>query len=357
MHPDNQTEDDRRAKTSEHLRLVLPLLSMHGSDFGPHSYALWFSYVEGEIPKLVEDLDKFVRAGERLSVDQTGAIYNLHLRDAEAKSIEDARDTFGHLLTQIASSTSQVEAAARQSQSAIETMPPATTAESILQNSGKLSKQSQLVSASLIAFSQQLESAQAQVNELRDELQNVRNEARIDALTGLKNRRAFDEELAQYTGGASKDRMALALIMIDVDHFKKFNDEMGHVMGDKALRTVAAALQNHLKDQHFAARYGGEEFAVLLAGTSLVNAQNIAESLRQAVERIRIRKVATGDAVRGITVSCGVATLMPGDAMTDIVDRADTALYVAKQEGRNRVRIAPEDQSPLSQARPTVLLP
>jgi diguanylate cyclase len=322
----NQAE--RREKSSEHLRLVLPLLSKHGSDFSPESYAIWFSFVSAECPKLVQELEPLVAADGRLTMEQTHALYCQHLRDAEAQALETLKSGFVKLLANVASSTNEAQAAANQAHVSIEASPQ------------QLAEQTQLMLTSLHKFGQQLDSAKLEINELRDELHSVRNEARTDALTSLRNRRAFDEALLHHTKAARSDDTALCLIMIDVDHFKRFNDEMGHVMGDKALQTVAKVIQQNIEVDDNAARYGGEEFAVLLAGQSLPNAIRIAENLRRAVEQVRVRKSSTGEVIRGVTISCGVTAFSPADDPTDFVDRADGALYQAKEAGRNRIMVA-----------------
>ena len=330
-----------RNKTAEQLRLVLPLLSKHAADFGPESYALWFDFVNGSRQALVEELNVFVTDGARLSKEQTDALYAAHLRDAEEHSIESVREAFVELLTKMAGSTAEVRDSTTHSQQLLESIPAAIERAGAQHAARLLAEQSQLIAATLLAFGQQLDQAQSQVNGLRDELQHVRNEARIDVLTKLKNRRAFDEALARSAAQARADATPLTLIMIDVDHFKRFNDELGHVMGDKALLAVATVIQQNTKGKDFAARYGGEEFAVLLTDTPLASAWHVAENLRHAVERIRIRKAADGEPVRGLTVSCGVAALRPKEELIGFVDRADGALYEAKRGGRNQVATAP----------------
>lgn len=319
------------------MRLVLPLLSRHAPDFSPESYALWFEFVNGSRPGLTEELGPFTLDGSRLSKEQTIALYNTHLRDAEGLSIESVREAFVALLTKMARSSDEVQHTNALSQNVLAAIPDAIERSGPQHAALLVAEQSQLVAATLLAFGQQLDQAQTQVNGLRDELQRVHLESRVDGLTHLKNRRAFDEALADRAEKAGLDNAPLALIMIDVDHFKQFNDELGHVMGDKALLAVATVIQQNIKGKDFAARYGGEEFAVLLSETTLASARQVAEHLRQAVERIRIRKIADNQPVRSLSVSCGVTTYLRAEHLTDFVERADRALYAAKHAGRNRV--------------------
>lgn len=326
-----------REKTSEQLRIVLPLLSKHASDFGPESYALWFGFVAAERAELVTELTPVVAAGDRLSREKTAELYCRHLRDAEAQTLEHVRNGFAQILAQVASSTIDAKTAAVQ---AIPLLAAAATEPDAGIANKELLQHSHMIAASLQSFGEQLTSAEAQIYELQSELENVRAEARTDALTGLKNRRALDEKLHKWSKAAAANQTPLTLIMIDIDHFKRFNDEMGHLMGDKALRTVAAVLGQIVAPEDFAARFGGEEFAVLMKGKSLAQSLVLAEKLRTAVEQVRVRKTSTGETIRSVTISCGVSQFSPDEEPADFVERADSALYSAKEAGRNKVMVA-----------------
>jgi diguanylate cyclase (GGDEF)-like protein len=167
----------------------------------------------------------------------------------------------------------------------------------------------------------------------------LRTLARRDGLTGIGNRRDFDERLAQAFHAASQRQLPLALIMLDVDFFKGFNDEYGHLGGDACLRQVSAAVALGVRRPgDSVCRYGGEEIAVLLPATGLDGAMRIAERIRADIEHLAIRHSGSGFGV--VTVSAGVASLLPagGDSQpSDLIVAADQALYRAKKSGRNRV--------------------
>ena len=129
-----------------------------------------------------------------------------------------------------------------------------------------------------------------------------------------------------------------ALIMADIDHFKRFNDTYGHQTGDQVLRLVAIGLKQNVKGQDIACRYGGEEFGVILPKTSLKQAAVVAEHIRQAVMAKELVKRSTGENLGRVTISLGVAAWSRGDQPADILARADAALYAAKRGGRNLVR-------------------
>jgi len=162
----------------------------------------------------------------------------------------------------------------------------------------------------------------------------LRASSLTDMLTGVRNRRAFDLELDMQLTAAARSGLPVSLLMIDVDHFKRFNDTYGHLSGDAALRRVAGALSGQARTSDTAARYGGEEFAMILPGTDAASALLIGERLRQAI----VHSGSEGDPP--LTASIGAATTVVGLTAHQLIEQADGALYQAKREGRNRVRHA-----------------
>lgn len=182
-----------------------------------------------------------------------------------------------------------------------------------------------------------LESSSKEIDEMRHTLRRVRMEALSDGLTGLANRKMFDETLQTRVKEAASERTPLCLLMCDIDHFKRFNDTWGHQTGDQIIRFVASALRNSAKGDSLAARYGGEEFALVLPRTDLRAARTLAESLRKAVESKALVRKSTGEDLGKITISIGVALFKPDDTPCSLLERADACLYASKRTGRNRV--------------------
>lgn len=164
----------------------------------------------------------------------------------------------------------------------------------------------------------------------------------LDGLTNIFNRRKFNEVIDIEWNRAIRDENPLSLIMIDVDQFKSYNDHYGHAAGDDCLRRVANALKMGIKRAaDFLARYGGEEFAVILPGTDLAGAGNVAENLRKAIEALRIHH-ACSQVAPHVTVSLGATTMKPQKDLLSavvLIKEADKMLYRAKEEGRNRMRL------------------
>ncbi len=162
---------------------------------------------------------------------------------------------------------------------------------------------------------------------------NLREESRTDPLTGLANRRALEERLGLVTAQASRSGAPVAVAMIDLDHFKLFNDLSGHQSGDELLRLLSDALDRRLRAQDLLARYGGEEFCVVLPDTDLLAARVVLEDLRAIAPTVLVGG-------RAATISAGIAEWRPGETTALLLERADQALYVAKEQGRDRVIVA-----------------
>jgi diguanylate cyclase (GGDEF)-like protein len=160
--------------------------------------------------------------------------------------------------------------------------------------------------------------------------------ATIDSLTGLVNRRAFFERTDSARLLATRLRSPIALMMIDIDHFKRLNDRFGHATGDEALRVFAATAKQALRDHDIMGRLGGEEFALVLPGTDLEGAAQAAERLRQAVAAALLP---TSDSQYSMTVSIGVVVIDPNEHINSALARADHALYAAKSGGRDRIQV------------------
>ncbi|MFP5506617.1 MAG: diguanylate cyclase, partial [Gammaproteobacteria bacterium] len=213
----------------------------------------------------------------------------------------------------------------------------------------QLSQSMQSMTRSLLAHERELEvinaSLEQQVAERTEALsranQALSDLATRDALTGVSNRRHFDEKLAEIFQLYRRSQRAYALLLIDADHFKRVNDTHGHLVGDEVLKQLARIIGANVRCTDFVARYGGEEFVVLLPDTpDAAAARTVAEKIRLAVETAAFADVGR------MTISLGLSVAVPTDAAPEAtLQRADAALYEAKQAGRNRVASAPDAHS------------
>jgi diguanylate cyclase len=176
----------------------------------------------------------------------------------------------------------------------------------------------------------------AELDRIRDSLKAAELRSNTDALTGLANRRSLDEFLRSAQIAAMERGDSLSALMIDIDHFKKFNDTYGHQVGDQVLRLVARVLQENVREGDLAARYGGEELIAVLPGANLEACAEVAERIRHRIAEARLTRRSTGQEIASVTVSIGVAQFRLAESAEVMVGRCDRALYQAKRFGRNR---------------------
>jgi diguanylate cyclase len=236
----------------------------------------------------------------------------------------DSASAFGERLGRLNSSLEQADAPVLAAQMA-ETLASAAQMKS-----------------SVDALNQQVQTSHREIEALRAELDRTREEALQCPLTRVLNRKGFDARLQAMLEPRESAEPPGSLIMIDIDHFKRVNDEHGHLLGDRVLAALGEVLRQSVGalPAAAAARYGGEEFAILLPGGSMAEAVATAETVRASVKTMKIRQRSTDKVLSTITVSAGVSAVQPGDDASALIARADAALYRSKQGGRDRVTVA-----------------
>jgi diguanylate cyclase len=188
----------------------------------------------------------------------------------------------------------------------------------------------------------QLKRSETQVHDLQVSLEQVQTESMTDVLTATLNRAAFDRTLAAMTVRAEKSGEPLCLMLIDIDHFKHFNDRHGHLVGDDVLRLAAMILKQNVRNGDIVARLGGDEFAVVLPATPLAVAHRVSDGVLQAVTEHKVVRKSTQEQLGQMSVSIGVAQFAAGMSVEDVIQTADSRLYAAKRAGRNRIVVTDE---------------
>lgn len=336
--PHRYTEDAQRC--TEILRTALPQMTRQTAGAHPVSYAVWFEHVSGLNPKLSNAVLDRTRGGRLLDEATTSNLYREHI--AEAGELMNARAAEGirKVMSAIAETARDAGAeTSRYGESLDRISSQAQQRPLEGQVLGELLEQTRQMHKAVSTLNERLESSQKEIDALREEVHRARGEALVDSLTGLANRRAFDRALAQAIQTPSNE---MALLVADIDWFKKINDTYGHPFGDTVLRVVAQAVQTSLSGDLLAARAGGEEFAVLAPGMGRAQAQQLAEKIRTTVAASRIKRKDQAQPIGSITLSLGVAMWTRSDTADTWFERADRALYISKAGGRNRVTLAAE---------------
>ena len=308
----------------------------------PRNYEIWYTYATGYNPTLNQSINEALARKGSLSTVDLDQIYDTHLSPTRltdridsvgAKVVDEIEQVMSMIDTAAGSTTNYSESLVDVTQklaSAKDRDGLRAIVEGLVFTAKEMEKTNQTLETRLNASKQE-------INQLQQNLETVRTESLTDPLTSLANRKYFDQALDKVIRDSRQTGEPLSLMMIDIDHFKQFNDVFGHLTGDQVLRLVALSVKQNVKGQDIAARYGGEEFAVVLPATGLRQALTVADHIRRAVMTKELMKRSTGEHLGRVTVSVGVASFLLGESAQSIIERADCCLYAAKRHGRNRV--------------------
>lgn len=308
----------------------------------PRNYEIWYTYATGYNPSLNQTINEKLARNNNLSKADLEEVYSSYLSPTR---LSERIDKVGSRVEdEIAQVMAMIEAASGSATSYGESLAGASAqigqaknpeglraiVESLVQTTNEMQQAN-------TELEKKLNASKQQITQLQQNLQVVRAESQTDPLTGVANRKYFDETLAKAITHHAVNDEPLSLLMLDIDHFKTFNDTYGHLTGDQVLRVVAIEIKHNIKGQDTAARYGGEEFAIILPNTALRSAITVGEQIRRATMAKELKKRSTGQVLGRITISLGVASLHKGDTPQSLIARADACLYAAKRHGRNRV--------------------
>lgn len=322
---------------------ALEALKKLGLAATPKNIELWYLLIEDRSPALTRDIQRLTQPDGSFKQTDADALYDAHIvRKGLSRDMADLIHRFEDEMTKVAAVVETTGANASGNTEKLRSLSlefkrGAADNPAISTLMDKVLSVAKSVREANERLEQQLATSSSEVVALRRNIENIQMEAMLDPLTGVKNRKTFDLEIDRHVRAANESGEPVALIMADVDHFKKFNDRWGHQTGDHVLRLVADVMNANVKGQDVLARYGGEEFAIILPGTSLQNAVMLANRIRSAVEARRLKKRRTDEDLGLITLSMGASVLRWGDTIETLVERADACLYAAKKAGRNRV--------------------
>ena len=308
----------------------------------PRNYEIWYVYATGYNAPLNKIINETLARNGKLTESDLEQIYDTYLSHIKTTDridkvgarvigeIDDVVDVLSEALGMTSSYDASLSGAAKELSLAKKADQLQSIIETLLRSTSDMRESNKTLEDRLIL-------AKNEISNLQQSLEAIRAESLTDPLTGLGNRKYFDRMIGMAVQSALASGEPLSLLLFDIDHFKSFNDSYGHLTGDQVLRLVGLSLKQTIKGQDITARYGGEEFAVVLPNTALRQALTVADHIRRAVMAKELKKKSTGEILGRVTISVGVSMLKQGDDTDTLIDRADSCLYAAKRNGRNRV--------------------
>jgi len=334
------TYSEPAQQASENLRQIIPLVNRHKTPVNPVNYAVWYEYVSGTNDQLRHEIDQHLNSNKPITAEITQTLYEKYVLLDMPDRLEHANAGMKLVVDNTLSNINKVESAAStcvadltDSQTVLDDCSDVDTLKTIV---GSILTNTQTLTETSQELKVELEKSSSEIEKLRSELEAVKEVSRTDALTGLINRGTLDKELEKVC--SQTKNTGTALLLFDLDHFKSLNDRLGHLIGDKVLQYFSSLLINHAGDNHLAARFGGEEMVMILHDVSHQQAVEIADKIRTELADSELKHKKDDQRIGRVTVSIGVSFFMAGDTPSSFLDRADKALYTAKDNGRNQIQ-------------------
>lgn len=326
-------------------RRALDLMERHQIWPTALNFELWTHYVADPDGALAREITRLISMGEPITEILSEELAAAYL--PKARLNEQIRDAGDLLSKELASVSKAIQNAQKTNAAFGQTLAGVSRdldapsgVEGIKAVVSSLAEATRRVAKENNALETRLAESTAEVDRLREHLEQVRRDATTDGLTNLANRKAFDDELERACADADENGSSICLAVLDIDHFKGFNDTWGHQTGDQVIRYVASVIGRVAAPPRFAARYGGEEFAMIFPGESAEAVAATLEEIRVEVCSRMLKRRSTNEDLGAITLSSGFAERRTGETSHSVMERADTALYASKRGGRNRVTAA-----------------
>jgi len=340
--PAIQTVEDF-ARATAHGERTQSLLKQLRIPAIPRNYELLYAFVTASNKELCNALRKALETHSRLTEEDAESIYQTYL---SKRDISDKVDTVGSKVSgEMTEIMAVIEAASERTGSYGQSLKGVNaqlagieSPQQLKEVLGELFETTNDMAEYNDVLEKRLANSKKQIDDLQMSLELTRLESFTDELTGLINRKRFDQTIDLEMLESVESDTPLCLLMLDIDHFKAFNDTHGHQTGDQVLRLVAHTLKTNVKGRDCAARYGGEEFAILLPQTKLAAAAIVADQIRVLVKNKELVKKSTGENLGRVTMSIGVSAYRPGESIPEFIERADVSLYAAKAAGRDNVK-------------------
>jgi diguanylate cyclase len=343
--------DDKTSVEEDHgyLRLALPLMSKYHIPITPKNYSVWYKYVSCADRELNGTIDAMRDEEETFSEEKNEALYWRFCAERDENELRKLRDDLQRILVTILREVTDLTGQTHEYESfvshSVNMLSDNASIEDIRKVISEIIDKTKTLGGYGKTINHKLKKTTEELEILKKDFEQIKTEASMDFLTGIPNRKAFDDMLAAYTVESKTHGEDVSLLLIDIDDFKRFNDQHGHLIGDEVLKFMARKTKEIVRGRDYLARFGGEEFAVILPHTPLSGAEVVAESIRKFFAQATLKSVATAKRLGSMTVSIGVASYRPGEPLEHLINRSDLALYSAKNTGKNRV-VAESDAIP-----------
>ncbi len=329
-------------KTKEISEQAMDAIGTYGLLPTPENYELWFVYYSEAEPEVKNAIDHII---DTKAVDNIicSEIYQQFLSsDNNSKVVHSAGNQIQKTIHDVTEAVSQAnewtEGYNKTLSKTKEGLAQDKTREEINKMLNDMLEETTGMIDKNAHMEELLKRSTKVMEDMQRDLEIAQKEAITDSLTGLANRKSFDLEIQRLSNNVLEGECAtFTMLMLDIDHFKSFNDGFGHQVGDQVLKLVAKTLKDGIKGRDLACRYGGEEFTILLPDTPIEGGAKVAEYIRKEVASRDIINRSSGERIARITISIGVAEYNTGEKLDLLISRADEALYMAKDAGRNQV--------------------
>jgi len=331
---------DSLEASGRYLRMILKEISELKLPYTPIVYSVWYEYASGQNHELNKDIQAARKKKEVIDYQMVLEWFRNYVSDRQLRNTEEQTEKAGSLLddmtARLVEAGDHMGRQGEQLKTHIEDLNNAPSDQDIKNICRDIVLQTQEIIDGNTDLKNNIHTTICELDALKLELKNLREEAKTDMLTGLLNRRGFEDAIEKPMAEAQKEIAPLTLIISDIDRFKRINDNYGHLTGDNVLKLISKLLQKHIKGKDIAGRFGGEEFIMVLPETKMDGGFALAEQIRVSLEKMRWQSKSSGKDIGTITISLGVAQFMPGEDLDTLIARADKALYSAKENGRNR---------------------
>ena len=333
---------ESKDKAAELLRLIVPYLSGRGLPSNPINYTVAYEYFRAgdkALTNLVEEREREGPPPDEAFVRELFERFFVQLSSGHCIAFGDSlQATVEALIVKLAENAGGVNGISVELNQTLTALQGPHSPQQVEKAVGQLIQLTERLTERTQMLHGDLEDTRRETERLQGELEKAREQATRDSLTGLLNRYGFENELERLLQTYGKSNKRMVALLLDVDHFKRVNDNYGHIVGDQVLRKVGKTILEAVsRVEHVAGRYGGEEFVVLLPLTPPAAAMKIAEEIRKRISELRLAKRGSGEKLPPIHISGGIALFKKGEAGHQWISRADDALYEAKSRGRNQI--------------------